>query len=215
MPVHPRVCGEQALIEPFFGSSAGSSPRVRGTEKYTRETVMPYRFIPACAGNSSRRRSVPRRRSVHPRVCGEQCSSTVLLVNIIGSSPRVRGTGITKNAKNRRLRFIPACAGNRMRPVPLTLSSTVHPRVCGEQAAAGAAGLAAAGSSPRVRGTGGQCRAGPGKNRFIPACAGNSHRGDPVLPTHPVHPRVCGEQLPRPASASFQAVHPRVCGEQI
>ena len=70
--VHPRVCGEQPLPLVFGAHRVGSSPRVRGTACDRRTVVCPGRFIPACAGNRSRRCCPCRPRPVHPRVCGEQ-----------------------------------------------------------------------------------------------------------------------------------------------
>ena len=51
---------------------------------------------------------------------------------------------------------------------------TVHPRACGEQASRIIDDGAAVGSSPRLRGTGKKFRNSTGKERFIPAPAGNS-----------------------------------------
>ena len=70
----------------------------------------------------------------------------------------------------------------------------VQPRVCGEQQTDRAADKRCNGSAPRVRGTD-QHGIGAGrKQRFSPACAGNS----PVTPwrsrSAAVQPRVCGEQ---------------------
>ena len=111
-PVHPRVCGEQESSGLGLTGCTGSSPRVRGTA--AERVALPgwLRFIPACAGNRSRRRTSSRRSAVHPRVCGEQrCSRSPSLIHS-GSSPRVRGTGDTPVQPDDRRRFIPACAGN-------------------------------------------------------------------------------------------------------
>ncbi len=113
---------------------------------------------------------------------------------------------------------------------------SVHPRVCGEQAARAKAGNCLTGSSPRVRGTA-VPRGGLGAvGRFIPACAGNRAARHFRPRARPVHPRVCGEQTNPvttglypswfiPACAGnrdswygttlLKTVHPRVCGEQI
>ena len=114
--VHPRVCGEQITtsISPF--AFIGSSPRVRGTVAGVSKSVSSSRFIPACAGNRSRRSQCPRANTVHPRVCGEQRRVEQVRVATDGSSPRVRGTVRLAGPLPRRGRFIPACAGNR-RPV--------------------------------------------------------------------------------------------------
>ena len=70
-PVHPRVCGELELLAEGGLLQGGSSPRVRGTPRFFILPGLRLRFIPACAGNSPSRSTPWRRRSVHPRVCGE------------------------------------------------------------------------------------------------------------------------------------------------
>ena len=55
--------------------------------------ILHHRFIPACAGNSYQDTVNIKLEAVHPRVCGEQLSGFNRIVVIVGSSPRVRGTG--------------------------------------------------------------------------------------------------------------------------
>ena len=172
----------------------GSSPRARGTVTRVLMACPPSRFIPACAGNSFLvkrfRFGVP----VHPRVRGEQTGNVCVYGGCPGSSPRARGTVVSKSSKAPPVRFIPACAGNRAVAFWPTISPSVHPRVRGEQPATIAARTFAAGSSPRARGTVRLLRAAPRRHRFIPACAGNSQRTSPFHPRMPVHPRVREEQ---------------------
>ena len=87
-------------------------------------------------------------------------------------------------------RFIPACAGNAADRRVSKASLSVHPRVCGERAAAVAASCSR-GSSPRVRGT----------ERML---NGRRHRGS--------SPRVRGTRM-CDSRAWLPPVHPRVCGE--
>ena len=132
--------------------------------------------------------------TVHPRVCGERAIATATLPTSHGSSPRVRGTAGVRSRHHGRERFIPACAGNGRPPTARTSPRAVHPRVCGERIRPGPLAGAYAGSSPRVRGTGGCLGSGHVNLRFIPACAGNG--GANFGPSRPiaVHPRVCGER---------------------
>ena len=114
--VHPRACGERCWVCSSHVSSAGSSPRLRGTDQGTQasphcqrfiprlrgtvgespEDVRVARFIPAPAGNGRLSTSAVRRRTVHPRACGERCPSMVDAANADGSSPRLRGTGVLR-----------------------------------------------------------------------------------------------------------------------
>ena len=52
-----------------------------------------------------------------------------------------------------KLRFIPACAGNRYGERRVRVTLPVHPRVCGEQEGQYRHAGPSDGSSPRVRGT--------------------------------------------------------------
>ena len=113
-----------------------------------------------------------------------------------GSSPRGRGTPVAFKHLDGCRRFIPARAGNADPTQDATREPPVHPRAGGERCAWGALGTAAAGSSPRGRGT----RRGEGgrraSRRFIPARAGNATRpwSAPARPS--VHPRAGGERPP-------------------
>ena len=109
----------------------------------------------------------------------------------------MRGTGCSVIHICRFLRFIPACAGNRVLSAWHPCLSSVHPRVCGEQPSRFQPCSLAAGSSPRVRGTARSLAVANVRDRFIPACAGNSVRFYPIPIHRSVHPRVCGEQLTR------------------
>ena len=110
--VHPRVCGEHRYGSSRRPSTAGSSPRVRGTPLGVRVRDDAVRFIPACAGNTSGCASSCAGLPVHPRVCGEHMARYRYDKPNYGSSPRVRGTRVAAGSLLRPARFIPACAGN-------------------------------------------------------------------------------------------------------
>ena len=195
--VHPRVCGEQSSPITIEPGSAGSSPRVRGTESIRRLPPIGDRFIPACAGNRKMTSIWQSMRSVHPRVCGEQSAVLPDQRPINGSSPRVRGTDFNGGSVASAGRFIPACAGNSSLMTGWGSIRTVHPRVCGEQCVCVC--VCVCGSSPRVRGTALDRKISQVGLRFIPACAGNSRNLSSPSTTPAVHPRVCGEQRSRRA----------------
>ena len=189
------MCGEHTGPAPCRASYCGSSPRVRGTRRPVHRRTPRPRFIPACAGNTAPARILIPPRAVHPRVCGEHCVCHCPTFTVTGSSPRVRGTPGRRPRSPPPLRFIPACAGNthdaegraashhgsspRVRGTPLDSPAPrcrrpVHPRVCGEHGDVRHGVEVIIGSSPRVRGTRFQGRRGRRRQRFIPACAGNT-----------------------------------------
>ena len=172
----------------------GSSPRVRGTVRYS-NLAEPYAgIIPACAGNrvSSLLRSFFFRD--HPRVCGEQIRREKIDSLKKGSSPRVRGTVFPTLNFFKDEGIIPACAGNSLNHTLKHLSNGDHPRVCGEQFCLCCQFNYQWGSSPRVRGTGKQFQNQTKLIGIIPACAGNRPRYSSCGCHSGDHPRVCGEQ---------------------
>ena len=94
---HPRVCGEQCLTGCRRWGLQGSSPRVRGTAVVGVPKTAQSRIIPACAGNSDRETLAQLIAEDHPRVCGEQFPILFLKYFLLGSSPRVRGTALTRS----------------------------------------------------------------------------------------------------------------------
>ena len=89
---HPRVCGEQPAANFADISSAGSPPRVRGTDSRGGDYFMIQGITPACAGNSGYFLGGRGDLRDHPRVCGEQYRPKLCGVDGVGSPPRVRGT---------------------------------------------------------------------------------------------------------------------------
>ena len=107
----------------------------------------------------------------------------------------MRGTAGDATGSPDKGRITPACAGNRPTvPLPGGLYPD-HPRVCGEQSWFGDEVTPAAGSPPRVRGTGNADAKATTLFRITPACAGNRPRRFSANAAQWDHPRVCGEQI--------------------
>ena len=168
------ACGELSKPSWAIVQLDGSSPLARGTQDLDRLGYVADRFTPAYAGNSFLepfQRSVV---SVHPRLRGELAQSLEQLPPLIGSSPLTRGTLTGNSAKNQKVRFIPAYAGNSLCHVTPSDFSAVHPRLRGELFYGGAMSFGRNGSSPLTRGTLFRARLIVRSWRFIPAYAGNS-----------------------------------------
>ena len=131
-PVHPRACGEHANRTATSISSAGSSPRLRGTWSLGGSHELDNRFIPAPAGNIASQAAVCCSTAVHPRACGEHASLGQQNEPLFGSSPRLRGTFLAGWRGAGRPRFIPAPAGNITGSKLSAINTSVHPRACGE-----------------------------------------------------------------------------------
>ena len=131
--VHPRMRGEQSHFGVISPDARGSSPHARGTVKERKANFVGLRFIPACAGNSEEFARNVGRKSVHPRMRGEQRPAKPQIPPELGSSPHARGTDSRQALHRREDRFIPACAGNSPRRPPAPDRPAVHPRMRGEQ----------------------------------------------------------------------------------
>ncbi len=192
--VHPRACGERAIILVDGAHTLGSSPRLRGTGALPFAQRGICRFIPAPAGNGVAKLLNAKEPAVHPRACGERFMTKFSEQVEDGSSPRLRGTVLAPALVGLAGRFIPAPAGNGPRRSCRGRNGPVHPRACGERMRADDDVLTIGGSSPRLRGTGRQLRWSQDSPRFIPAPAGNGSTTATATSRRTVHPRACGER---------------------
>ena len=212
--VHPRWRGEHTRSTRPEPTTPGSSPLARGTPTTSnswpaRSTVHPRwrgehaeppqqrpalaRFIPAGAGNTLPRCCGYLQPAVHPRWRGEHMTRHTTNNRSFCSSPLARGTQYAARGGAFRERFIPAGAGNT-RPVPVgRIKGAVHPRWRGEHTKRAINHLSFSGSSPLARGTLNSKISGIGRNRFIPAGAGNTPDCTETPITKTVHPRWRGE----------------------
>ena len=77
-PVHPHVCGEHLCPSSLCRIYYGSSPRVWGTLGEDQPGFRGYRFIPTCVGNTAAWIALGSSIAVHPHVCGEHSTVTVI-----------------------------------------------------------------------------------------------------------------------------------------
>ena len=192
-PVHPRAGGEHGNTPSRSSRSVGSSPRGRGTPLVFEAPQRLVRFIPARAGNTQRAASPCSASPVHPRAGGEHAPVVKGIFTSSGSSPRGRGTPGARRRGGAPGRFIPARAGNTRWSRSGGTAGSVHPRAGGEHTTAATWSCAAAGSSPRGRGTLRQPAASVPEHRFIPARAGNTGAVSVSPQCQSVHPRAGGE----------------------
>ena len=150
---HPRVCGEQITFRALVAYMGGSPPRVRGTAAHRPLPQAQGGITPACAGNRGYYGAASATGKDHPRVCGEQTSFNPFAYDLVGSPPRVRGTGPVVAHGEPGPGITPACAGNRGPGAGGERAGQDHPRVCGEQTHSPAILSTHSGSPPRVRGT--------------------------------------------------------------
>ena len=74
---HPRVCGENFLNFLPIKFFTGSPPRVRGKRRDKACADLRPRITPACAGKTFKIEGANGVQKDHPRVCGENKSSSV------------------------------------------------------------------------------------------------------------------------------------------
>ena len=169
---HPRACGVYNPLADPRCLMQGSSPRVRGLLGCRPRRRHAARIIPARAGFTSGRHSIP--------------------MPAGGSSPRVRGLlrRVMRGASCARI--IPARAGFTGDPISRTAYRKDHPRACGVYVRGHRVAGGCMGSSPRVRGLlispeEYLCECG-----IIPARAGFTCGGAADGAESEDHPRACG-----------------------
>ena len=190
---HPRVCGEHSVVPLALESSAGSSPRMRGTLGVGVRRNVGNGIIPAYAGNTIVTFAQWTTARDHPRVCGEHGLAATARWGRTGSSPRMRGTLRQSIFFVPPHGIIPAYAGNTRHSQPWQSNLWDHPRVCGEHYGVSPFTPCALGSSPRMRGTLDVSMVAPLFSWIIPAYAGNTSLPHKRICRHRDHPRVCGE----------------------
>ena len=231
---HPRACGANngtyLSFEPSTGSSPrvrgklhccsvvcvfGSSPRVRGKRKpfFTRRAHR--RIIPARAGQTANLWAMLESNADHPRACGANCPLVGDRVQVVGSSPRVRGKQIRAAGHETGRRIIPARAGQTVWRSTRSRRPADHPRACGANLCWRAPMSAVRGSSPRVRGKRTTQVPHMQAARIIPARAGQTQYSRLFRRARPDHPRACGANSAMAASIIWvSGSSPRVRGKR-
>ena len=231
---HPRACGEHVHAGSVCATPLGSSPRLRGTPFGEAGHDQFAGIIPALAGNT--RQKPPRLLLArdHPRACGEHQIITPVVIHLVGSSPRLRGTPSHERHFARHAGIIPALAGNTHRRWGYGETQRDHPRACGEHGKMASIQQGSSGSSPRLRGTPSDLFMSASLIGIIPALAGNTIACLSVIARRRDHPRACGEHLsdfpllslvlgssprlrgtlsPTTRISNVARDHPRACGE--
>ena len=109
---HPHVCGEHPQPSPGRGLGGGSSPRMRGTQKFLTQNPAGRGLIPTYAGNTVLTEEHQKLHRAHPHVCGEHSRKSLSSCRVAGSSPRMRGTRRRPHPIRRAMGLIPTYAGN-------------------------------------------------------------------------------------------------------
>ena len=196
--VYPRVGGGASVAKNCPPSSWGLSPRGRGSHASAGLQTVRVGSIPAWAGEPMAGPWLHGCSKVYPRVGGGAIDVFPCADPDQGLSPRGRGSRVETGGLEVGAGSIPAWAGEpacQPRPAPAT---GVYPRVGGGADYNFVTMAAAAGLSPRGRGS----RADHGPGQFhegsIPAWAGEPVRFFLTLAFNGVYPRVGGGALSTP-----------------
>ena len=191
--VYPRVCAGEPGSQCATATRRGVYPRVCGGALATSQHPPAHDgSIPACAGEPCPPRSWTPIRRVYPRVCGGAGCGTLGANEVLGLSPRVRGSLFATSRVPTPYGSIPACAGEPGIRGGGRATDGVYPRVCGGARMWSRVAPVSGGLSPRVRGSP-PSEGPPGRpTGSIPACAGEPLRSEPNPAERWVYPRVCG-----------------------
>ena len=132
------------------------------------------RITPACAGKTLYRIKSVSKSEDHPRLRGENRSSSPSLFRQPGSPPLARGKHAKARYYKTQERITPACAGKTPRLRILVLRREDHPRLRGENEGTNAISLTSGGSPPLARGKHKRRSRHVRTGRITPACAGKT-----------------------------------------
>ena len=192
---HPRACGAHTGSSCIGSTSPGSSPRMRGSPMKALHSVTSIGIIPAHAGLTASSTDNSLSSWDHPRACGAHNSSRYERSVTKGSSPRMRGSQFYYPKFQNIVGIIPAHAGLTDGPRFYADAVRDHPRACGAHVALNTIFATGMGSSPRMRGSLGDCLEDVLAAGIIPAHAGLTHRPNCGNRLRRDHPRACGAHL--------------------
>ena len=151
-------------------------------------------ITPAYAGKSFENMFGENDTEDHPRVCGEKWYGRIKDAEDEGSPPRMRGKGLSPQARFSLPRITPAYAGKshcQTDDIPVLRD---HPRVCGEKKLFVHLYVEKLGSPPRMRGKDVVACICAELERITPAYAGKRAGPMALSTTNGDHPRICGEK---------------------
>ena len=199
----------------WFGCMQGLSPRLRGNRHRNNPAWPCLGSIPAPAGEPPSLPACLQFRWVYPRACGGTQTCHILLGDVTGLSPRLRGNHYLAGHKERVPGSIPAPAGE---PIPENQSRRlipVYPRACGGTLHGPARRSPWRGLSPRLRGNQLVDTVNKGGSRSIPAPAGEPGMQTGRITLAAVYPRACGgTSSPLPGVTKFRGLSPRLRGNR-
>ena len=105
---------------------------MRGKLEFSNSISSKSRNIPAYAGKTYFRAKNFWLTEEHPRVCGENVDVDMVILDVGGTSPRMRGKLWWCRCRGVAWRNIPAYAGKTYTGFAPSPWGTEHPRVCGE-----------------------------------------------------------------------------------
>ena len=196
---HPRSRGVYCGCSAGGCGHRGSSPLARGLRRPAPGGPGQVRIIPARAGFTPASGAGRRGSLDHPRSRGVYPSSTNSAFGKSGSSPLARGLRSSCRRAGRQRRIIPARAGFTAEPEVVASEQPDHPRSRGVYDPAGPIREVLRGSSPLARGLPRSASTPPPRRRIIPARAGFTATGKPVLLYASDHPRSRGVYVVVPA----------------
>ena len=168
---------------------------MRGTPSHHSSAAFSSGLIPTYAGNTVAVKEEAAPARAHPHVCGEHPLSSILRIQVPGSSPRMRGTRFQRFRRLVLRGLIPTYAGNTHVRVARRADDRAHPHVCGEHNPWNNGTGRTMGSSPRMRGTPSLIASRLSILGLIPTYAGNTPSARRLSAMSRAHPHVCGEHL--------------------
>ena len=129
---HPRIRGENQLVQLFTGGIQGTSPHTRGKRNGHSAVTPVVRNIPAYAGKTRTQSTRTPSTREHPRIRGENPLLEGPIRHQPGTSPHTRGKPRQQQLGSVSARNIPAYAGKTYSIPARLITSKEHPRIRGE-----------------------------------------------------------------------------------
>ena len=185
---HPRMRGEDALVELAVGRRRGSPPHARGRRTQLWRPRFCRGITPACAGKTKDKTHAWDDDADHPRMRGEDFTRRPGTSTSAGSPPHARGRRVAETENRGRPGITPACAGK-------TTMEPRRDRRRGEDVGFELRRHRERGSPPHARGRRRLRRRRRRVEGITPACAGKTICRTSSRCSSTDHPRMRGEDI--------------------
>ena len=193
--VHPHMRGDNLLICSSLNFSSGTPPHAWGQFSCYYSKYIKFRYTPTCVGTIFKRAVFYAPKPVHPHMRGDNSISYLISKFIRGTPPHAWGQSYISLFSLKFLRYTPTCVGTIPFPLELSVLSSVHPHMRGDNIIAKLQLSTKSGTPPHAWGQYQSLNTSENFTRYTPTCVGTMKIELKPKGFDTVHPHMRGDNI--------------------